>query len=395
MVVVHFSITPLAGAPYLLVSALQRHTSITARLIDLKRWDRFRHDIVFEEHPEEAYELAKKANVIHLHNYLDYESRDFWPIDFRELHGRGVTFVRHFHSVPAAVARKMRKDEEAVVKDCIPSVVIGQYPEVYYPNARVVPNLLPICTDLYMPGSHDLNDVDVIFTPSNNASAWDKRWGTKGAPETAKMLTRLREFCGASVSVVSGEPHDHVLSRKRRARVVIDELITGSYHLSGLEGCSQGKPVLSFLSSRTEMVMKELAGTRSVPFVNVRLEEAFEVLVHLVRDKALAQEIGGNAREWMERYWAEQYLIHHFVQLYYDLLSSPHKVMRQEELRIEGDTARFFSVVLPDLMYRARMKHYKSDITLIERGFLKIKKLFGLIKRVSKKLISGFLSTIG
>jgi hypothetical protein len=40
--VVHFSKTPLAGAPIRLVEALQRYTKYDVHLVDLKRWDRWK-----------------------------------------------------------------------------------------------------------------------------------------------------------------------------------------------------------------------------------------------------------------------------------------------------------------------------------------------------------------
>ena len=82
MKIVHFSKTPLAGAPIRLVHALQEHSQHEVHLVDLERWGNYQHDVVHVENPEKALALAEAADIIHLHNYLEYASDDFYPIDF-------------------------------------------------------------------------------------------------------------------------------------------------------------------------------------------------------------------------------------------------------------------------------------------------------------------------
>ena len=110
MKIVHFSKTPLAGAPIRLVEALQRHTNYDVHLVDLKRWDRYDHDVVRGDDPERTFELARTADIIHLHNYLGYQSREFHPVDFDALRKDGKVFKRQFHSHPNLVALEMQID---------------------------------------------------------------------------------------------------------------------------------------------------------------------------------------------------------------------------------------------------------------------------------------------
>jgi hypothetical protein len=71
MNIVVFSKTPLAGAPIRIVQALRRHTDFNVRLVDLKRWGIYDHDVVHSESPDAVVDLADKADIIHLFNYLD------------------------------------------------------------------------------------------------------------------------------------------------------------------------------------------------------------------------------------------------------------------------------------------------------------------------------------
>lgn len=74
---IHFSIPSLAGAPIRLVQALNRLSPTQARLIDLQRYGIYDHDVVFSESHSLAQELARDADIIHLHNYMDAKSSHF------------------------------------------------------------------------------------------------------------------------------------------------------------------------------------------------------------------------------------------------------------------------------------------------------------------------------
>lgn len=115
---------------------------------------------------------------------------------------------------------------------------------------------------------------DIFFSSTKTASAFERRWDTKGTPETTEILKRLTQHTGCSCNIVSERPLDEVLTLKRHSRIVVDDLVTGSYHLTGLEGLPQGKPVLSFLDERSLQLLRYISGSDQCPFINVRLENA-------------------------------------------------------------------------------------------------------------------------
>jgi len=360
MKVLHFSITPLAGMPIRLVQALERHTGVDARLVDLKRFGLYDHDLVFQESPEEALDLAWEADVIHLHNYLDYDSKVFGRIDFGELTQAGKRILRQFHSSPDLVAQVMGITPEALLAQGIPCIAIAQYPERLYPKAMVVPNFVPETDRAYLPSSKP-PQWDIFFSPTKDMSAWADRWSTKGMPETTAVIEAVAKKAGCVARIVTGLPLSEALSIKRQSRIVVDDLVTGSYHLTGLEGLAQGKCVLSHLDERSLMLLRHFSGADSHPFVNVRLEDASGVLEHLVNEPALCQELGSRGRTWLTRRWPEERMIRFYERVYELLLEEPALVRRQPELSLESD-ARYFSFnTLPDLTYRARAKAWASS----------------------------------
>ncbi|WP_295437989.1 hypothetical protein [uncultured Thiodictyon sp.] len=353
--IVHFSRTPLAGAPVRLINALRSYTAYNVHLVDLKRWGLFDHDVVHSETPDRVFELAAKADIIHLHNYLDYNSNDFYPVDFKYLYKSGKIFLRQFHTHPESVAHVMGITAEELLASSIPSIVIAQFQERYYPHARVVPNIIPQDSPPYRPLIKDL-EHHVFYGPSVSIRAWEHRWNTKGMPETLALLERVSRCTNCRVKWMSGQPLADVMREKRRSHLVIDELVTGSYHMSGLEGLSLGKPVLAFLDERTQYVLREISGSDLCPFINSRIEDGFDILLYLLRHPDEMAEIGASSREWIECYWADHILVQHFVDVYEAILLNPGLIVRQESLRLHNKATRFHALILPDLVYQSRSR---------------------------------------
>jgi len=371
MNIVHFSTSALAGAPHRLTFTLQSHTVHDVRLIDVRRYDPkaergwYEYDLIFSEQREEALEVARQADIIHLHNFLDLDSRDFAPLDFRDLRRKGVQFVRQFHTTPWVVAQSMgKRPEEIVAFDETPSLVIAQYSERFYPKARVVPNILPHNQPEYAPLEPERDGeptTDIAFTPSTLMGAWEERWSTKGAPETMAVMDRVVELTGCTARTASGKSLREALDIKRHARIVIDDLVNGSFHLSGLEGVCLGKPVLCYLDTRTDFVLREISGAAESPFLNVRLEDAVEVLRHLVEHPDETAALGKAARTWVETYWRDDLLAVHYTHVYNRLAQNPALVTRQRGLSLDSPGGRFKAGILPELLYESRRKRFLSS----------------------------------
>ncbi|MGE4290602.1 MAG: glycosyltransferase [Desulfovibrio sp.] len=359
MRVVHFSTNSLAGMPLRLVQGLNAHSAHSARLVDRERYSLeklgwYEHDIVFSETPETALRAAEEADILHLHNYLDLDSRDFAPIDFRALQKRGKLVLRQFHSIPEVVAERMGAPLSRVLGCELPALVISHYPERFYPRALVVPNFVPQDNPEYLPpGPGEALDTDVFFSPTKLTSAWENRWNTKGAPEVEALLRTLADERGCTFDLAHGLPLAEVLRRRKKARIVLDDMSNGSMHLSGLEGVSQGKPVCAFLDDRQLRVLAEMSGTTSHPYLNVRLEDAGPLLRALLDRRDEVREMGAQARRWLERHFADRMLVRHYEDAYAEVVRSG-TLARQKALRLDNALERFQAVDLPELGWRTR-----------------------------------------
>jgi hypothetical protein len=264
----------------------------------------------------------------------------------------------------------------SIVNDKTPSLVIAQYPERSFPFARIAPNIVPINDDVYTPCKERIGVIQIAYSPSFKSSAWDtiqngSRFDTKGAPETIQLLHQIKSrHRNIHLQIITDKPHAECLRLKRESTLAIDDLITGSYHLSSLETLSMGKPSLCFIDKRTEYIIKEITGCSEIPWINTKIEEAEYVLDAFLTDPKLMQSFGAESRRWMERYWNDASLVSHYEYAYDDLLNAPQKLMlprfNRDDARVRWLTEDQFEV-----KWKARKAHACSGklSTLLSRFF--------------------------
>ena len=361
--VVHLSLTPLAGSPIRIVKALNAHTSTQARLIVLDPGAYgarvFDNDLTWAQDQDESRQLLKDADIVHFHHYFEIDDNPF-GVDFRDVCSPRTCFLRQFHSVPMTIARGDRALAQRIVDSKIPQLVISQYPERYFPRARVVPNIVPINDQNYLPTTKTSRARPrVFFAPSRLEPAWSvvpgqTRWDTKGAPETEQVLISVIDKCDlGDLSVRHNIPHTDCLKERQQSDIVVDEMITGSFHLSSLEALAQGLPTFAYLDPRTIETLTEVTEARNLPWLNFRLEEMAMPLTELLRDEKLRNEIGEASRGWMEQYYSDELLVRHYLKAYKDLLEKP-DMFERTRIDINNRAQVFMSQRRFDLVWQAR-----------------------------------------
>jgi hypothetical protein len=352
MNIVHLALTPLAGAPIRIVQALNRHTSIRARLINFNPAAYgsrvFDEDIDFRTQADLALELIDSADLIHLHHWMDLENNPF-GIDLR-----GRKLLRHFHSEPAFIQRHTGVDPSVLIGDEHPQIVVAQFHERLYPRARPVPNLINFdAIDGVIASRVNAQAVErpatVAFFPTDATPAAESRWNTKGAPETIRLVSALANRGGFRLDTGSDLPHALVLARRHAANVVIDEMVTGSYHLSGLEGLALGRPTFGYLDARMVSVLTLLSGSDSLPWINLPLHRIEEPLEIFLQSPDLCALVGERSGQWMRTHWDTARMVGHYVKVYEDVLDGQ-KLLRHNSAFEVTDCA------LHDLSWRANIE---------------------------------------
>ena len=357
MICVHISYTPLAGAPIRIVNALNKYTDIKARLINLNPniygARVFEEDLIWEKDKDEALEIITKADIICLHHWMRLDDNGF-KINFLDITKKNCKFVRQFHSNLDTITGGDYNLKQIIINENIPKIVIPHYPERSILNAKIVPNIIPIDDENYKPNVKQDNDKPVIFySYTFNNEGFSSRWDTKGYPEVSLLLEQFKDL--ANIKKITNIPFFECLKIKKESDIVIDDIITGSYHLTSLEALSQGKPTLAYLDNRTQYILRKLTGASELPFVNVKMEEAKYVLQELCKDKKLREEIGNYSRKWMEKYYNDKDLVKIYKKAYEDILNG-----KDISRDIPASVNKWLSIDIEDLIWKARKDNYEA-----------------------------------
>lgn len=403
MLVVHLSLSPLAGAPIRLVNALNKHTNIEARLINFNPQcygsRTFPEDLSWNDNREECISLIKNADIIHLHHFINVSDSDNpFQFNFSEAVKKNCKFIRHFHSDLAYVSGKRFKKAKQILEDKFTKLVIPHYPERTFLSATIVPNIVPIHDEIFMPKQTTNKKIKVFYSSSTKASRWDDRWQTKGWPEVTDVLKKLSKELEFEYIEAYGIPYKECQSLKQSADIVIGDLVTGSYHLTELEALAQGKTVICNPDPRTLLTLSNLTGCKDFPFVISNLQSLPEVLRYLIQNPELLKNIGKFGRKWMEDYYDDKILIQQYVKIYNDITDG--KTLFRNGHNQDADVKDFLYNKLYDLVYYAEMKR-SIDLHKIKTKYLRYKILskitFGKTRKKykqKKKELKAKLKTI-
>jgi hypothetical protein len=364
MKILHLSHTQLVGAPGIVCKALNTQPGVEARWVVLRPENygglSFNIDWRWDNDKQQVLEFLAQADVIHLHNYIDLDCQDFEGIDFRSLWNQGKPLLRHFHSTPQLIARYMKRTEEDILACPIPKIVIAQYPERFFSNAKLVPNFVDFSK---LPIRKETNNqiLKIGYAPSVFRSAHDSRWDTKGYPETVRILESFQKIArkqglNVEIDIIEQVAHEECLRRKSECDIFIDDLVTGSYHLNTLESLALGKATLCYLDSRVDSVVRSISECNDFPIVNVRLENLNEVLLSLVSRPDVVRSLGRNAYEWMQKNWDGAQLVHHYLDAYAHIQAAPHESF-PERYDYENNALQWLALEFNDAIWRSR-KHY-------------------------------------
>lgn len=319
--VVHVALTPLAGSPIRFVRAINNHASVSYRGRLITRFPNaygsrtFPGDLAWESNREECVELLRSAAIVHFHHFFDLEQNSFEFNFAREC--REARFVRHLHTHPLTLASGDTAQARAIVDSAIPQLTTAQFHERFYPQAHPIRNIVEIPK---APAKAEDRDR-IVFSPSTFNSAWTSRWDTKGYVEARRALRRLKRSHGVPYEIVRNQPFEQCLRLKNRAMVGIDDISTGSYHISSLEFMAAGIPVICRLDARVASVVSSITGSMELPWINVEIPDLYTALRELTEDRSLYLELGERARDWMLVHWQPDQIVEQLAEKYNELLS--------------------------------------------------------------------------
>lgn len=168
-------------------------------------------------------------------------------------------------------------------------------------DLKIVPNLISIDDEIHRPIPWDKRLQRVAFAPSTTKA---------GAPNDKGVEQTERALAGLPLKLILRQPFENCMREKQRSVLGIDELVTPSYHRSGLEFLSQGTPCMCSVGPAAERALKDATGADCMPFLNEKPNTARTFAEWFFAENPLIQaQFGATARAWMERCYAPRALI--------------------------------------------------------------------------------------
>jgi len=268
-----FSKTPLAAAPWELYKALKKYTSIDASLINNTACYRdgrvFPHHLLMASGNGMAMTALNESELWHIHNYLTPQLI---------IARKNQKIIAQFHLLPRQGNWKQLMD---FADRCY---TIEQPLQEKEYKLKGLPNIID--PDEYRPVYRG-PPIKIAFAPSMRAAIGNPM--SKGYYEVKAILESVAKKRAVEIVWIEGRPYETNLRLKQQSHILIDDVVTGNWHRTSLEGACFGCAILN-------KVMK-------VPFVYASLTTLEERLLWLVDNPATLNDFQERTRLWVLQNW--------------------------------------------------------------------------------------------
>lgn len=281
-----FSWTPLAAAPWELLKALRRYTSVDAHLVTVKcgypdgRF--FPVDLMLNRPDGAARKWMIESDVWHVHNYMHIELSQM---------RNGQKVMAQFHSLPRLGTWKALwdfADKRYTIRQPL------QEKEYELP---ALPNLID--PDEYRPIQRG-ERIKIAFAPSSKVPIGAPN--SKGYSEVMAVLRSVAGKRDVEAVLIQGMPYMINLKMKSEAHILIDDVVTGNWHRTSLEGACFGCAVVN--------------KNKSVPWVQADIKTLEETLLGLIDNRDRLRVFQEMSRAWVSSKWHAMDGVKEYVKAY-------------------------------------------------------------------------------
>lgn len=267
----------------------------------------FPHDLVFSD--TGIFPALARADAIVFHQNVSHQSQPFR--DFLE-GDPSKKCLGFYHSHPESC-------DPSVAQAGFPHFCVAQYQALLWTKATPMRNVIRFDRDDWPRrdterAAERKNDgkIWVGYAPTFRQTQKDQKPGSsvwhhsKGYDVTMPILEKLDAAYPGLVEVMifEGIRYDSCIKGKALCDILVDEVVTGSYHRNTLEGLALGVPTVCNVSPEVHGVLVRAAGANDFPVVHATIENLEERLRWLIEMKPADRLKMGNAsHDWMVRHW--------------------------------------------------------------------------------------------
>lgn len=285
MNVVMLSKTPLAGAPWENAKCLNKYSNgeVSVRWVALK--DRYLDGRIFPSDltygTPEATKAIASADIFHVHNEIFPGLETFRG-------GRKVLVQLHSCPLRATLNQMLALSQH--------QYTISQPMQTKAYGLPGLPNMMD--PEEYLPEEEAKLRPRLVFAPTNE---WPPHMiGSKGANEVKAILAGFT--ADFEIVFLSNMPYLLNLNVKRKADILIDDVVGNTFHRTSLEGCCFGLAVIS--------------STQDGGWIFATLQNLRAVLQRLAREKDFVKESKARSRWWILNKWHPRNLVQQYLDAY-------------------------------------------------------------------------------
>jgi len=285
-----YSKTPLAAAPWELWKALKKYTNINATLInETCRYPdgrEFPYHLLMTTTNGTARKALLQSDLWHVHNYLT-------PVLIR--HHKDQKILAQFHSIPRLGNWKQLIEFADKCYTIDQPLHKKEYKLPGLPNIIDPDELIP---------QRKPSTITIAFAPTN-------RFGinypsSKGYYEVRKILSDLAVQKGVDILWIEGKPYFKNLELKSKAHILIDDVVSGNWHRTSLEGACLASVVVN--------------RSNKYPFFSANIYNLKERLAWLIEHPKTMKNIQERSRLWVLQEWHAMDKIKEYVKAYREIL---------------------------------------------------------------------------
>lgn len=316
--VIHYSPTPLVGAPSKIVKMLNRSGNnaiwliggdypVKGPLFNKFSVNAFNLSSISKTENEFVNYFISKADVFHIHNDISKETANL----FYTLNSH-AKYLYQVHS-PIQEGPLYCDRSESIKLPFSKKLVVGQYQPRHYQDFFLVPNIILDRPTVNL--RKDYEKLRIIFSPTHSRGG---RWNSKYSEKLNKVLSSFNELNLIDLVLIDEPIKPELLMEIRKScHVSIDEIVTGAYHQVSLEGLCAGNIVLNFADHFSCAMLKHIADSEEYPpFIRVNELNIEDTILRLIFDTEYCRNVQMKSFNYFNDYLDSDILIKHFLKVY-------------------------------------------------------------------------------
>lgn len=271
-------------------------------------------------------EAVQKYDVFHFH-FGETFFKDRSDLEFLKKHGkklivqhrgsdvRMLSIANSFNNEFVRVKQGKRREEKEIINKLrelshyIDHAIVADhellpYVRNHYKQVHILRQFITL--DRFRPAyPSKQNAKPVIVHAPTNAYL-------KGTEFLLQALDKLdKKGVPFEFQLVQDMPHRKAMRYYRKADIIVDQLLQGSFGVFSLEGMALGKPVVCYIRDGLKRQYP-----RNLPIVNANPETCYRVLHRLLTHPHMRDQIGRAGRQYIEDYYDARMLAQDLKKIY-------------------------------------------------------------------------------